>query len=167
MNDDQTALMAAMGGAAALLLLVLCVLLWRTTRRLSARIDELQAGVQARLDAPASTALAEPSPYVITALDEAETGRPPASGPVVSARIDGPMFADIVARETVIKAAGLAHGLRRALSAETRNRIGFEMKREVKRSRKQRRSDMKAALRDFQARERESAVGEQDGEDAA
>ena len=85
----------------------------------------------------------------------------------MSARIDAPMFADIVARETVIKAAGLAHGLRRALSAETRNRIRFEMKREVKRSRKQRRADMKAALRDVQARERAHRVEGQDGEDAA
>lgn len=166
MNDDQTALMAAVGSAAALVLLVVCLLLWRTTRRLSARVEVLEAEQSTPRTAQGQV-VSEPSPYVITALDETEAEPRPDGGPVVTARIDGPMFADIVARETVIKAAGLAHGLRRALSAETRNRIRFEMKREVKRSRKQRRSDMKAALREFQARERAGAPEEQGGEDAA
>ena len=67
---------------------------------------------------------------------------------------DGKLFADIVARESVIKVAGLAAGLRRALAPEIRNRIRFEMRREVLRARKQRRAELKAALRDFRARER-------------
>ena len=47
-------------------------------------------------------------------------------------------------KETVVQTASLLHGLRRALSPETRNRIWFEMRREVKRSRKQRRAELRA-----------------------
>lgn len=135
----------------ALVLLVGCALLWRSTRRLSARVDELEAGLTER---PAATSAAavpvvtDTAAYVITAIDEVGEV---AQVQAVPARIDGALFADIVARESVIKAAGLAHGLRRALSAENRNRIRFEFRREVKRSRKQRRADLKAALRHLRA----------------
>ena len=37
----------------------------------------------------------------------------------------------MVLRETVVKAASLAHGVRRGLAPATRNRIRFEMKQEV------------------------------------
>ena len=57
--------------------------------------------------------------------------------------VPGPMFTDIVLRETVVQAASLAAGLRRALAPEVRNRIRFEMRREVKRARKQRRADQR------------------------
>ena len=63
-------------------------------------------------------------------------------------------FADIVLKETVVKAASLAHGVRRGLAPAARNRIRFEMKQEVRRARKQRRSDLKAAQRDLHARQR-------------
>ena len=131
----------------ALVLLLACALLWRNGRRLTARLAELEAGMPHHAPEPVETAA-----YVITAIHD-DQGAEPQRTTVVPARIDGKLFADIVARESVIKAAGLAHGLRRALSAENRNRIRFEMKREVKRSRKQRRADLKAALRQFQARE--------------
>jgi hypothetical protein len=39
------------------------------------------------------------------------------------------------------------YGVRRALSAENRNRIRFEMRREVKSARRQRRRDVKEAKR--------------------
>jgi hypothetical protein len=71
-----------------------------------------------------------------------------------------------VLRETVVQAASLAHGLRRALAPEMRNRIRFEMRREVKRSRKQRRADLKAARREWEARQR-ADLGLPDEEDAA
>ena len=57
---------------------------------------------------------------------------------VVSATLGAPL----------VKAAATAHGLRRALSPETRNRIFFEMRREVRRARKQRKREMRAAWRD-------------------
>ena len=150
MNGEQIWLVVAAGGAVALVLLVACALLWRNGRRLTARLAELEARTATR-----STSVperVETAAYVITAIDDEQQAEP-ATATAVPARIDGKLFADIVARESVIKAAGLAHGLRRALSAENRNRIRFEMKREVKRSRKQRRADLKAALRQFHARE--------------
>ena len=118
------------------------------------------------MDAPvgAPHVVEPPASYVIAALDRDEVEQPPAP---VQGRIDGALFADIVAREGVIKAAGLAHGLRRALSPETRHRIRFEMRREVRRSRKQRRADLKAALRDMQARERAQMADQGDEGDAA
>lgn len=56
--------------------------------------------------------------------------------------------------EPLVKAVALGHGLRRALSAEARNRIRFEMTREVRRTRKQRRREMKDAWRREQAHSR-------------
>ncbi|MBM9458811.1 hypothetical protein JK386_02775 [Nocardioides sp. zg-536] len=101
-------------------------------------------------------AVPEEREYVITELgyqptDQPSTQpRPEVPAPVVPA----PVFADIVMRESVIKTAALAAGLRRALSPEVRNRIRFEMKREVKRSRKERRAMLKAARRDWESRGR-------------
>ncbi|WGX99337.1 hypothetical protein [Nocardioides sp. L-11A] len=86
--------------------------------------------------------------YVITDLGQE-------NGPRVPARVvPAPLFADILLRESVIKTAALAAGLRRALSPEVRNRIRFEMKREVKRSRKERRLMLRAARRDLESRRR-------------
>ncbi len=61
--------------------------------------------------------------------------------------LDSRAFTNILVAESLIRVASLGHGLRRALSAETRNQIGFEMRREVRRSRKQRRRDLKEARR--------------------
>ena len=68
--------------------------------------------------------------------------------------VPAPLFADMVLRESVVQAAALAAGLRRALSPESRNRIRFEMRREVKRARKQRRADLRAARREWEDRQR-------------
>lgn len=155
MSSEQTWLWVTAGGAVvALVLLIVCALLWSTVRRLTLRLDELEADMSDERRTPgvdAEPVVTEPATYVITAMAESEPE--PAAQPVVPSRIDGALFVDIVARETVVKAAGLAHGLRRGLSAESRNRIRFEFKREVKRSRKQRRADLKAALRHLQSQE--------------
>jgi hypothetical protein len=156
----------AAGGAVALLLLVLVVLALASTVRLRREVRDLRGRLAAeeRRTAPATAdaATAPESTYVITGLG----GEPTAAGPEpgspveptrVAGPIDGRLFADIVARETVVKAGGLVHGLRRALAPEVRNRIRFEMRREVKRARKRRRADLKAALRDVRAREGDAA----------
>jgi hypothetical protein len=90
--------------------------------------------------------------FVITGLgsDQPE----PAETPAPAAPIDGAAFADTVLRETVVKAASLAHGVRRGLAPATRHRIRFEMKQEVRRARRQRRADLKQAQRDLHARQR-------------
>ena len=54
----------------------------------------------------------------------------------------------------VICAVAVGAGLRRALTPEVRNRIRFEMKREVKRSRKERKLMLRAARRDWESRQR-------------
>ncbi len=84
----------------------------------------------------------------------AESTTGPTTGP--APRIDQALFADLVLRETVVRAASLAHGVRRALAPEVRNRVRFEVKREIRRARKQRRADLKEARRDWEARQRAS-----------
>jgi hypothetical protein len=119
----------------------------RTARELDSmrqRLDDLE---QQSVVRPAARAATAPVEFVITDL-----GREQPTPALV--RLDAPAFADIVLKETVVKAASLAHGVRRGLAPATRNRIRFEMKQEVRRARKQRRADLKAAQRDLQARER-------------
>jgi hypothetical protein len=158
--------------AAALLLLVIGLVVAqvrgraRTRRELESAHDEalvLRAQVddiERRLATPAAgVGKHADTEYVITGLG-ADTDPEPA--PMVA----GPLFADLVLRETVVQAASLAHGLRRALAPEMRNRIRFEMRREVKRNRKQRRANLKAARREWEARQRKT-VDRPDEEDAA
>ncbi|WP_183092339.1 hypothetical protein [Nocardioides stalactiti] len=89
--------------------------------------------------------------YVITQLGQ----RKAAGGPLALVpTVPGPVFVDILLRESLVRTASLAAGLRRAMAPEVRNRIRFEMKREVKRSRKQRKVDTKQAVREWEARQR-------------
>lgn len=97
------------------------------------------------------------SEFVITALPE----EPSAAEPVPT--VEPRLFADIVARESTIKAASFVQGLRRALAPETRNRIRFEMKREIRRARKQRRAELREARRELLARKRAEIRLEQEG----
>ena len=148
-------------GVLALVVVALAVV----TVRLRARIDGLEHRLTAQL--PSSDpqwssgaglddhwgSLDEPRPasepdYVITRVGELE----PEPEPV--ATVAAPVFADIVLRETVVQTASLLHGLRRALAPETRNRIRFQMRQEVKRSRKQRRTELREVRREWAARQR-------------
>lgn len=98
--------------------------------------------------------------YVITRVGDQE---PRTEDDVVAAGparvVAAPLFADLVLRESVVQAASLAAGVRRALAPETRHRVRVEMRREVKRARKQRRVDLRGARRDREARQR-AAVDE-------
>jgi hypothetical protein len=58
--------------------------------------------------------------------------------------------------EPLVKVAAFSHGVRRALRAESRNRIWFEMRREVRAARKRRRRLVKDYLRETRAQERAS-----------
>ena len=149
--------------AGLLVLLALLVgLLVRTRRRVAAQLEgartEAEAlrvqieEIQRRLSAPT---VRDEREYVITGVGGLETGAgaPSPAGTEVET-VPAPVFADILLRETVLQAAALAAGLRRALSPEVRIRIRFEMKREVKRARKQRKADLRAARREWEARQR-------------
>jgi hypothetical protein len=104
-------------------------------------------------------------------VEPAPVDRAPVDQHAVAAPIDGRLFADIVARETVVKAASWTHGLRRALSAENRNRIRFHVRQETRRAGRERRAETKQALREFRARQRADLGGRtfdgRTGEDVA
>jgi hypothetical protein len=162
------AIWLAVGGLALLCLVTLAavVVLRRSWARAGAReraaSDDRFAELDAQLAAlrpaqaePPTVGTERPSEFVITELGIAPQLREaPTTAP------DGPAFVDIVLRESVVKAASLAHGVRRGLTPASRNRIRFEMKQEVRRSRRQRRSDLKQARRDLHQRQRAALVEE-------
>ena len=147
--------------AAATTLALVALLLALRARRRARRAESLVATLAGRIDLLESAGAVSPTPatgfrepdadadaktYVITRLD-------PDAGPPARP-IDGRLFADIVARETVVKAASWTAGLRRALAPETRNRIRFHVRQETKQAGRERRAETKQALREFRARER-------------
>jgi len=163
----MTALLLALTGVLTLLVVGVAAL----AVRLSRRLGDLEARLAASsdpdglpgsrhtdhkwsLDAPGRAP--EPAEYVITHLGEPEPEVEAEPEPAVAPGL----FADIVLRETVVQTASLFHGVRRALSPENRNRIRFEMRREVKRSRKQRRADLRVARREWEARQRAAMAGD-------
>lgn len=170
MTTQDLSLMAALV-LAVLVLGTLAVVLVATRRARARQAEELAtaraeaADLRERVDALARTVeqagsrthapgagdqrtSRETQEYLIT-----DVGREQPEAPVAS-RIEGRLFADIVLRESLVKAGALTHGVRRALAPETRNRIRFEMKREVKRSRKQRRAEIRDLRREHAARAR-------------
>jgi hypothetical protein len=145
----------------ALVALVVALLAHRRARRAEA----LAASLTEHVAVPSGPAPQAPqaagndtAAFVITQVGTPRGDDSPSTAPAPIARpIDGRLFADIVARETVVRAAGWTHGLRRALSPETRNRIRFEVRQETRRAGRGRRAEMKQALREFRARERAAA----------
>jgi hypothetical protein len=131
-------------------------------RRLLAQLDSSQADLEAlrsRVDglvAELDRAPAEPddradrpAEFVITSIGERPdpAGRDLAVPEPAPARLTAGEFASVAAGESLVRVLSLGYGVRRALSAENRNRIRFEMRREVRRSRKQRRRDLRTAAR--------------------
>ncbi len=150
----SSAQLAVLAGAAALLLVVLCALLVSLVRgrrraaravaasradieALQARVDALSAELEAaRVHAAAAPAVPQTEYVITTAGRDREL-------PVVPERA----VLSVTFGEPLVKAMAFAYGVRRALSPESRNRIAFEMRREVKRARKQRRRDARRATR--------------------
>ena len=160
MTRDQAVLLAVGGLSLVCLVLTRAVLRLRAaaarTRtelgRLREQLEEL--GLRGPSSTTVTRPVAEPVEFVITDLGS-QASQPPS--PV---QLDGAAFADTVLRESVVKAISLAHGVRRGLGPATRNRIRFEMKQEVRRARKQRRADLKAAQRDLHVRQRAALTEE-------
>ena len=159
MTTEQVGLGAAC--AVALVALVVALLAHRRARRAEALVASLAEHVAVPSGPVAQAppvAGSDTAAFVITQVGTPREDDAPPGAPVPVARpIDGRLFTDIVARETVVKAAGWTHGLRRALSPETRNRIRFEVRQETRRAGRGRRAEMKQALREFRARERAAA----------
>lgn len=154
---------------------------------LAGRLDELRAEVRA-LAAKRQSARdrdrdrragggAGASEYLITRLgadldyqdadyqdpgnDDPDRDDGPGEGRLVSNRV----LLSATFGEPLVKALAFGHGLRRAASPESRNRIGFEVRREVRRSRKVRRREMREAWRSMRADQAGSAsrTGDQAG----
>lgn len=173
MTSEQVLLAAA--GLVALVALLVAV----RARGRAARAEASAAALAERVSLLESPVASAPPPvddagvdtYVITGVGT-DHAAPVAveQGPVdraaVAVPIDGRLFTDIVARETVVKAAAWTHGLRRALSAENRDRIRFQVRQETRRAGRERRAETKQALREFRARQR-ADLGGRVGEDVA
>jgi hypothetical protein len=148
-------------GVLAVLVGVLAWRVHRLERQVAARpLPSSDAKVLAEdLDRPATSVDARPRAleYVITRMGEPEVEEPAPTATTVAA----PVFADLLLKETVVQTASLFHGLRRALAPETRNRIRFQMRQEVKRSRKQRRAELREVRREWQARQRAAGAAEE------
>jgi MYXO-CTERM domain-containing protein len=157
-SSATVAAVAGAAGAAAMLLLVAVVLLATRRRRshsdLAAQLEQARRetdDLRHRLDeltrsvaAPPAVARPEPADYVITHVGEPDDLDPVAVPDrlVLSATVGVPL----------VKAAAFSHGVRRALSAESRNRIWFEVRREVRASRRRRRQLRKHLEREYRAR---------------
>jgi len=126
---------------------------------LAASREEL-AAVQKRLDGLARKVASGAAPTTRRASTEQEFVITTAVGPDVPSaatpdvplrQLTGREFASVALGESLVTLASFGYGVRRALSPENRNRIAFEMRREVRRSRKQRRRDLKEAKRHLRA----------------
>lgn len=116
---------------------------------LRARLAELERAREAAQATPRGGAV--PAEFLITDVGVEPVGKV-GSAPEVP---DGVVLSATLG-EPLVKAVALAHGLRRALAAESRNRIRFAMRQELRRSRRQRRREMKQAWRQMRASERAS-----------
>lgn len=156
-----------LGAVVACVLAGLLVVLLRDRARSRALLEQARADsaeLRQRLDAlsvqvaaarQAAQKAAPPEEYVITHLGEDDGLDTVAARPARPAgSLDGRLFADIVLRETVVKAASLGHGVRRAMAPETRHRIRFEMRREVKSRRKARKQELRQLRRTLQDQRR-------------
>jgi hypothetical protein len=153
------ALLAPLAAAVLVLVVVVTALVAAraSRRRWQAQLDAARGEIEAlgaRVDAlsarpdPAPVPGAAAHEFVITTLPE---GTEAADGTVAvtppSPALTAGQFTSVAVGESLVRVLSFGHGVRRALSAENRNRIRFEVRREVKRSRRQRRRDLKEARR--------------------
>lgn len=144
------ALWAVLGGAAALTLALLCaVLLLLLSQRRRQRRDAAALGA-ARADVEALRARVDALTHVLEQTRRATAAMPvvPSSellittagtGDVTTSEAPDHPVLSVTVGEPLVRLAALGYGVRRALSAQSRNRITFEMRREVRRARKERR----------------------------
>jgi hypothetical protein len=145
------ALWAALGATAALLLVLVGVGLVLVIGGRRADVREQAALASARADVAALSARLEELSAELAASRGAALPTPPQVEYVITTAGDHSVEGEDLPRvpdravlsatlgEPLVKLAAFGYGLRKALSGETRNRIAFEMRREVKRTRKERR----------------------------
>jgi hypothetical protein len=156
---------------AALMLLGLAVAMrvgWVGRRALRAELDASRREVAAlrerlddlsgRVEGPPERLDGEPTgpavDYVITTLPHGESRPSAADGSTGEHVPSAGAFVSVALGESLVRVVSLGYGLRRAMSPANRNHIRFEMAREVKRARRQRRRDLKEARRHLRTGER-------------
>jgi type II secretory pathway pseudopilin PulG len=156
MDGGLVVVLAVLCAVMGVALATLVVLMLRARRQLSDDLAASRAQVstmQHRLDALARRVDPPPTDgepgFVITTAGEHEPR--PAQREVARRRpvepLSGRTFASAAVGESLVTVFSFGYGVRRALSAENRNRIGFEIRRETRRARKQRRHKLKEARR--------------------
>lgn len=137
--ESVTAWVASVVAVLSIIVTLAVALAWRASMRRSAsQIAELKEALAAVAPPraqrqPESPVVAE---FLITDIgSEADVPAQASSRLVLSAAVGEPL----------VKLAAFAHGVRKALTPENRNRIRFEMRREIRRARKARRVAGRAA----------------------
>jgi hypothetical protein len=157
----ESAILGAIGGAVVALLLVALVAVLRRRNRTRADLEAMLAAAQHEADYLRAR-LEELTGFLTLAQDRSEptyvitdAGVP---RPVVpeedQIRVADRLVLSATMGEPLVKVAAFGHGLRRALSPESRNRIWFEMRKEVRAARKRRKQLLKQYQRDVRAAER-------------
>ena len=157
-----TVILAALGGALVALLGVGLITLVRRRNRTRADLEAMLIAAQHEADDLRArleelTALLTVAPdgsepaYLITDVGVARTGEVAAEDQL---QVPDRLVLSATMGEPLVKVAAFGHGLRRALSPESRNRIWFEMRREVRAARKRRKQLLKQYQRDVRAAER-------------
>ena len=117
-----------------------------------AYLDELFSGPGVpRQRAGGESRVPEQADFVITHVGEPGLDQ---AVPVDGVPVPDRLVLSATLGEPLVKVAAFSHGVRRALSAESRNRIWFEMRREVRASRRRRRQLRKRLERDYRAQVR-------------
>jgi len=160
----KMALLVALGCVVVLLLVLLVVLLAST---LSGRRRMQQALAASRVDVAALRTQLEAMSVEIESARIVAASAPavPQTEYLITSAGGSQLFENEAAAsnravlsvafgEPLVKVVAFGYGVRRALSPETRNRIAFEMRREVKRARKERKRDTKRAGREASKSER-------------
>lgn len=161
-GEISWAILGAFGGAVVALLLVALVAVTRRRNRSRADLEQMLAASQHEADDLRArleelTALLTVAPvgeepaFLIT---DVGVVRAPAVPTEDQIQVPDRLVLSATLGEPLVKVAAFGHGLRRALSPESRNRIWFEMRREVRAARKRRRQLLKQYQRDVRAADR-------------
>jgi hypothetical protein len=131
---------------------------------LRTRVEELSTKVADRGVVEPSTSSGQRKPeqpraheFVITSMPDGTLAASTAhEDDEPSRQLSAGQFASVALGESLVRLLSLGYGVGRALSPENRNRIRFAMRQEVRRSKRQRRHDVKAARRHLRAQQAEA-----------
>ncbi len=144
---------AAVVGVALVVVLGVLLVVLSGRRRLAAelaesrgRLEELDRRLESLQAPPSAPPVHAEREYLITSVGGPTEVEPPAE------QISAQQFASLAFGESLVRLLSFGYGVRRALSAESRNRIRFQMRQQVKASRRQRRRDLREARRTLRNR---------------